>query len=62
MEPVRKWKRRIKKSINKVKKGINILERHQRGEIRRKEKGEELEGKCFIKKYGIRIVIEDLKQ
>ena len=32
------WKRRIKISINKVRKIINILERHQRGEIRRKEK------------------------
>ena len=29
------WKRRIKKSINKVRKHINILEHHQRGETRR---------------------------
>ena len=39
------WKIRIKKSINRVRKHINILERHQRGEIRRKEKYEELERK-----------------
>ena len=39
------WKRRIKKSINKVRKHINILERHQRGEIKRKEKYDELERK-----------------
>ena len=37
------WKKRIKKSVNKVRKHINILERHQRGDIRRKEKYEELE-------------------
>ena len=29
------WKRSIKKLINKVTKHTNILERHQRGEIRR---------------------------
>ena len=56
------WKRRIKKSKNKVRKHINILERHQRGEVRRKEKFEELERKYNIKKKGIRTVIEDLKQ
>ena len=56
------WKRRIKKSINKVRKHINILERHQRGEIRRKEKYEELERKYNIKKKGIKTVIEELKQ
>ena len=39
------WKRRTKKLINKVKKHINILESHQRGEIRREEKYEELERK-----------------
>ena len=31
------WKRRIKKSINKVRKYINILKRHQRREIKRKK-------------------------
>ena len=56
------WKRRIKKSINKVKKHINIFERPQRGEIKRKEKYEELERKYNIKKKGIRAIIEELKQ
>ena len=51
-------KRRIKKLINKVRKHINILERHQRGEIRRKEKYEELERKYNITKKGIKTVIE----
>ena len=44
--------------INKVRKHINILERHQRGEIRRKEKYEELERKYNITKKGIKTVIE----
>ena len=56
------WKRRIKKSINKLRKHINILERHQRGEIKRKKKYEELERKYNIKKKGIRTVKEELKQ
>ena len=41
---------------------MNILERHQRGEIRRKETYEGLERKNNIKKKGIRTVIEELKQ
>ena len=56
------WKRRIKKSINKVRKHINILERHQRREIKRKGKYEELERKYNIKKKGIRTVKEELTQ
>ena len=60
MEPW--WKRRIRKSINKVRKHINILERHQRGEVKRKEKYEEHETKYSIKKKGRRTVIEELKQ
>ena len=44
------WKRRIKKTINAVRKHINILERRKRGKIRRKEKYEELERRYNIKK------------
>ena len=58
MEPW--WKIRITKTINEVSKHINILECHQRGEIRRKENNEELERN--IKKKGIKTVIEELKQ
>ena len=60
MEPW--WKKRIRKSINKVRKHINILERHQRGEVRRKGKYEERETKYSINKKGIRTVKEELKQ
>ena len=46
------WKRRIKKTINEVRKYLNILEHHQRGEIKRKGKYQELERKNNIKKRG----------
>ena len=39
-----------------------ILERHQGGDITRKEKYVELEKKYNIKKRGIRTVIEEMKQ
>ena len=39
-----------------------ILERHQRGEITRKEKYKKLERKYNLKKKGIRTMIEELKQ
>ena len=55
------WKRRIKKSINKVRKHTNILEHHQRGEVKMKEKYEESERKYNVKK-GIRTVIKEVKQ
>ena len=54
------WKRKMKKSINKVRKHINISEPHQRGEIKRKF--EELEKRYNIKKKRIRTVKEELKQ
>ena len=54
--------KRVKKSTNKTRKHMKILERHQRGEIRRKETYEGLERKNNIKKKGIRTVIEELKQ
>ena len=56
------WKRGIKKMINEVRKHINILERHQIGETKKKENCEELKRKYNIKKIGIRTVIEELKQ
>ena len=55
------WKRRIKKTINEVRKHINTLERQQRGEVRRKEKYQELDN-YNIQQKGIRTVIEELKQ
>ena len=56
------WKRKINKMINQVRKRINILERHQRREIRKKEIYKKIERKYNKKKKGIRAVIEELKQ
>ena len=56
------WKGRIDKTINEVRKHINILECHQRGEIKKSEKYDEFEKKYNIKKKGIRKVLEELKQ
>ena len=53
---------RIKKSINKVRKHTKSFEIHQRGEIKRKEKHQELERTYSIKKKGTGTVTEELKQ
>ena len=56
------WKRKINKMINQVRKRINILERHHRRAIRKKEIYKKIERKYNTKKKGIRAVIEELKQ
>ena len=56
------WKRRIREKINEIRKHINILERHKRNEIRKKEKYNSLEHKYHIKKKGLNTVIEELRQ
>ena len=56
------WKRRIREKINEIRKHINILERHKRNEIRKKEKYNSLEQKYHIKKKGLNTVIEELRQ
>ena len=56
------WKRRIKTSISEIRKHINILERQKKGEIKKKEKFRDLEKRYKIKRKGINVVIEELKQ
>ena len=56
------WKRRIKESIKEIRKHINILERKKRGDLKRIEKYKELEQKYRIKKKGLNVVLEELKQ
>ena len=57
------WCKKILKTIDEVRKHMNILQRHQRKEIRRKGKFQQLEGKYNIKKKKrIKTVIEMLKQ
>ena len=55
MEPF--WKRRIREKINEMRKHINVLERHKRNEIRKKEIYNSLEHKYHIKKKGLNTVI-----
>ena len=56
------WKRRIKGTIEELRKHVNILQRKKRGELTRKERYKELERKYQIKKKGENVVIEELKQ
>ena len=56
------WKRRIKTSISEIRKHIQILERQKKGEIRKKEKFRDLEERYKIKRKGINVVIEELKE
>ena len=58
------WKRRIESDITNLRRDINRLERERRGEARgkRKRKIKELNTKYRVKKKGINLVIEELKQ
>ena len=56
------WKRRIKQSIQELWKHINILERKKRGEIKQKQKYKVIEHKHRVKKKGLDVVLEELKQ
>ena len=56
------WKRREKESIKEIRKNINILERKERGDLKRMEKYKELEQKYRIKSKELNIVLEELKQ
>ena len=56
------WKRRIKGTIEELRKHVNVLQRNKRGELTRKKRYKELERKYHIKNIGENIVIEELKQ
>ncbi|XP_068684755.1 uncharacterized protein [Montipora foliosa] len=56
------WKRRIEGDIKRIRWEVNILEREKRGEIKSKRKVKELENKYNIKRKGLTLVIEELKQ
>ena len=55
-------KKRLKASINKIRKHLNILERKHRGEPVKRGKYIELERKYKVKNKGINYVLEELKQ
>ena len=56
------WKRRIKNSINELRKHINILQRNRRGEVRKKGKCLEIAKKYKMKEKGENVVIEKIEQ
>ena len=58
------WKRRIESDITNLRRDVNRLERGRRGETggKRNRKIKELNAKYRVKKKGINLVIEELKQ
>ena len=56
------WKRKIKGSIEELRRHLNILERNRRGELRKKEKYNELTRKYKIREKGEAVILEELKQ
>ena len=56
------WKRRMKLSINEIRKHINMFERKKNSEKINKPKYMELERKYRVKTKGLNVVIEELKQ
>ena len=56
------WKQQIKTSISEIRKHIDIVERQKKGEIKKKEKFRDLEERYKVKRKGINVVTEELKQ
>ena len=59
-EPWRK--RRMQQLIQELQKHINILERKKRGETKNKEKYKTTEHEYRVKKKGLNVVLEEVKQ
>ena len=55
-------KRRIQQSMQELRKHISILEWKKLGEIKRKEEYEVIEHKYRVKKEGLNVVLQELKQ
>ena len=58
------WKRRIEEDIKQLKKDINIIERGKKGQIgaRKESNAKLIEGKYGVKRKGLTLAIEELKQ
>ena len=52
----------MKQSIQELWKHINILERKKHGEIKQKQKYKVIEHKYRVKKKGLDVVLEELKE
>ena len=59
-----RWKRRIEGDIKKLRQDVNLLTRDLKGELgsKKKQKMKELYEKYRVKRKGLKIVIEELKQ
>ena len=56
------WERKIEEDIKGISREVNIREREERGEIKSKRKVKEPENKYSIKRKGLTLVLEELKQ
>ena len=56
------WKRRIQSDIKKIQSEFSILQRKERGELRTDSKYTRLKEKYSIRRKGIEVVMEELKQ
>ena len=56
------WKIKIQQSIQELRKHINILEWKERGEIKKKKKYRVIERKYRVKKKGLKLVLEEVKE
>ena len=56
------WKRRIQRDINEVRKTVSKLDRYTRGQIKDAKKLEQIFKKHHVRKKGVKVVMEELKQ
>ena len=56
------WKRRLRSKMSGIRKDLGRVERWKRGELANVDFKYELERKYLVKKKGINVVIEELKQ
>ena len=56
------WKRRVNEPFKELRKHVNILERKRRGAPKRTEKYKILQEKYKVKRKGLGLVLEELKQ
>ena len=56
------WKRRIQRDINEMRKTVSKLDRYARGQIKDVKKLEQIFKKHYVKKKGVKVVMEELRQ
>ena len=56
------WKRRVQRDINELQKTVGKLNRYVRGKIKDDKKLEQIFKKYHVKKKGVKVVMEELKQ